>query len=160
MHDDSTAVEQHSAHAHPPKFCASISAQQIRADRRDVLQSADALVAAFASNDSAAYFAAFSEDATFVFHSCDTPLPDLNTYRQLWASWQAAGFAVIACTSRNPLLTLHADTAIFVHEVITHLRVVGAEVHSHERETIVFRRQPGSRHWLACHEHLSLMPTD
>lgn len=129
------------------------------ADRFDVQRAADALIAAFASNHSEAYFAAFSEDATFVFHSCDTLLPNLSAYRQLWTSWQADGFAVIACTSRNPLLTLHGDTAIFVHEVITHLRVAGTEAHSHERETIVFRRQHGSRHWLACHEHLSLMPT-
>lgn len=127
-------------------------------DRNDVLQAAAALVSAFASNDSAAYFAAFSEDASFVFHSCPTVLADLDAYRQLWASWQAEGFVVLACTSSKPLLTLYGDSAIFVHEVSTHLRIAGEELHSRERESIVFRRQPNSRQWLACHEHLSLLP--
>ncbi|WP_339463214.1 YybH family protein [Pseudomonas sp. EA_105y_Pfl2_R69] len=128
-------------------------------DQQAVLQAAAALVAAFASNDSAAYFAAFSEDASFVFHSCATVLTDLDAYRQLWSTWQADGFAVLACTSSKPLLTLQGDCAIFVHEVSTRLRIAGSELHSEERETIVFRRQPGSRRWLACHEHLSLLPT-
>jgi ketosteroid isomerase-like protein len=66
---------------------------------------------------------------------------------------------VLACTSSKPLLTLQGDCAIFVHEVSTRLRIAGSELHSEERETIVFRRQPGSRRWLACHEHLSLLPT-
>lgn len=130
------------------------------ADRNDVLQAAAALVTAFADNDSAAYFAAFSEDASFVFHSCPTVLANLDAYRQLWASWQTEGLVVLACSSSKPLLTLHGDTAIFVHEVSTHLRLAGKELHSRERESIVFRRQPGSRHWLACHEHLSLLPGD
>lgn len=129
------------------------------ADHRDVLQAAATLVEAFASNDSAAYFAAFSEDASFVFHSCATVLVGLDAYRQLWASWQAEGFVVLACTSSKPLLTLQGDSAVFVHEVSTRLRIAGAELHSQERETIVFRRQPGSRQWLACHEHLSLLPS-
>jgi ketosteroid isomerase-like protein len=123
------------------------------------LQAAAALVTAFASNDSAAYFAAFSEDASFVFHSCATVLPDLDAYRRLWATWQAEGFVVLACSSSKPLLSLQGDCAIFIHEVSTHLRIAGTELHSQERETIVFRRQPDSRRWLACHEHLSLMPT-
>jgi ketosteroid isomerase-like protein len=128
-------------------------------DQRDVLHAAKTLVAAFASNDSAAYFAAFSEDASFVFHSCATVLATLDDYRQLWASWQAEGFVVLACTSSKPLLTLQGDSAIFVHEVNTRLRIAGEELHSQERETIVFRRQPDSHQWLACHEHLSLLPS-
>jgi hypothetical protein len=59
------------------------------ADRLDVQRAADALAAAFASNHSEAYFAAFSEDATFVFHSCDTLMPNLSAYRELWVSWHA-----------------------------------------------------------------------
>ena len=35
-----------------------------------VRQAAADLVAAFASNDTARYFACFSEDATFLFHTC------------------------------------------------------------------------------------------
>ena len=128
-------------------------------DQQAVLQAAEALVKAFANNDSEAYFAAFSEDASFVFHSSPAVLNGLNAYRQLWASWQAEGFAVLACTSSNPLLSLHGDCAIFIHEVSTRLRIAGAELDSQERETIIFRRQPGSPQWLACHEHLSLLPT-
>jgi ketosteroid isomerase-like protein len=128
-------------------------------DQQQVLAAAAALVAAFTNNDSAAYFAAFSEDASFVFHSCPTVLNSLNAYRTLWASWQAEGFTVLACTSSKPLLSLHGDSAIFIHEVSTRLCIAGSELHSQERETIVFRRQPDSSQWLACHEHLSLLPT-
>ncbi|MDT4870227.1 SnoaL-like domain protein [compost metagenome] len=126
--------------------------------RAQVLQAARELVAAFANNDSEAYFAAFSEDASFVFHTCDTPLPSRAAYRQLWESWQREGFAVLACTSSNPLLNLQGDVAIFVHDVTTHLRIQGEEIHSLERETIVFRQQQESGRWLACHEHLSALP--
>lgn len=126
-------------------------------DAQAVLQAAAELVSAFANNDSAGYFAAFSEDATFVFHSCDEVLPNLAAYRERWASWQAEGFTVMACTSSAPLLTLHGDSAIFIHDVSTHVRVAGGDLHSQERETIVFRRQPDSGRWLACHEHLSLL---
>ena len=124
-------------------------------DAQAVLQAAAELVNAFATNDSARYFAAFSEDASFVFHSCDDVLPNLAAYRERWASWQAESFTVLACTSSAPLLTLHGDSAIFIHDVSTHLRIAGSETHSRERETIIFRRQPDSGRWLACHEHLS-----
>ncbi|MEK8081956.1 YybH family protein [Pseudomonas sp. XK-1] len=126
-------------------------------DAQAVLQAAAELVSAFANNDSARYFAAFSEDATFVFHSCDEVLANLDAYRQRWASWQTEGFTVLACTSSAPLLTLHGDSAIFIHDVSTHVRIAGNDLHSRERETIVFRRQPDSDRWLACHEHLSLL---
>lgn len=119
----------------------------------EVQAAAEALVAAFASNDTARYFACFSADATFVFHTQPQPL-SLQGYRALWQRWQAEGFAVLGCRSSGAHISLQGDeVAIFIHDVATHLRLEGEEHHLHERETIVFRRQAG--HWLACHEHLS-----
>ena len=51
---------------------------------QQVLEAASKLVAAFAANDTEAYFAAFSEDASFVFHTCEQPLPTRAAYRELW----------------------------------------------------------------------------
>ena len=120
-----------------------------------VLRAAAALVDAFASNDTTRYFACFSEDATFLFHTVPQPLMSRLAYEQLWAQWQAEGFAVLGCRSSNAQVSLQGDVAIFLHDVATHLRVGGEELHLEERETIVFRLH-GER-WLACHEHLSAL---
>ncbi len=126
--------------------------------REQVLEAARQLVAAFASNDTEAYFAAFSEDASFVFHTCEQPLLSRSAYRELWESWQREGFEVLACTSSNQFISLQGEVAIFIHDVSTRLRIQGSESLSLERETIVFRQQPQAGLWLACHEHLSAMP--
>ncbi len=119
----------------------------------EVQAAAEALVAAFASNDTARYFACFSEDATFVFHTQPQPL-SLERYRALWQQWQAEGFAVLSCRSSGAHVSLQGEeVAIFIHDVVTRLSLDGEEHHLHERETIVFRHQAGQ--WLACHEHLS-----
>ena len=123
-----------------------------------VLAAARGLVRAFASNDTAAYFAAFSEDASFVFHTCAQPLLSRAAYQALWQEWQADGFEVLGCTSSNPIVSLHGDVAIFIHDVATRLRIQGEESLNLERETIVFRQHPEQGRWLACHEHLSAMP--
>jgi ketosteroid isomerase-like protein len=119
----------------------------------EVQTAASELVAAFASNDTSRYFACFSEDATFVFHTLQKPLLSRGEYHALWQQWQAEGFAVLDCSSSNAHVSLQGDIAIFIHDVATHLRVGGEELHLSERETIVFRYD-GAR-WLACHEHLS-----
>lgn len=118
-----------------------------------VHQAADALIAAFASNDTDAYFAAFSADATFVFHTLPAPLLSRAAYRDVWNGWQADGFAVLGCQSSNVTISLQGELAIFLHDVATQVRFGSEESHFQERETIVFRRH-GER-WLACHEHLS-----
>lgn len=123
-----------------------------------VLDAARALVAAFARNDSEAYFNAFTEDASFVFHSHAEPLSSRAAYRALWDEWQRAGFEVLECRSSQPLVSLHGDVAIFIHDVATRLRIQGEESLNLERETIVFRQHPEQGRWLACHEHLSAMP--
>lgn len=120
-----------------------------------VRQAAADLVAAFASNDTAGYFACFSEDATFLFHTLAQPLLSRGAYEDLWAQWQAEGFAVLGCVSSNAQVSLQGDVAIFMHDVATHIRIAGEQHQLAERETIVFRRH-GER-WLACHEHLSVV---
>ncbi|MEX6677846.1 nuclear transport factor 2 family protein [Pseudomonas sp. W2Oct36] len=123
--------------------------------RHDAVQhAAQALIDAFASNNTDAYFAAFAEDATFLFHTLPAPLLSRAAYRDVWAGWQADGFAVLGCQSRNAHISLQGEVAIFMHDVDTHVRSGDQESHSSERETIVFR-QYGAR-WLACHEHLSV----
>ncbi|MGI3747041.1 MAG: YybH family protein [Janthinobacterium lividum] len=123
--------------------------------RHDAVQhAAKTLIAAFASNDTDAYFAAFAEDATFLFHTLTAPLLSRAAYRDVWAGWQADGFAVLGCQSSNAHISLQGDVAIFMHDVDTHVRFGDEESHFSERETIVFRHY-GAR-WLACHEHLSV----
>lgn len=129
-----------------------------------VLKAAADLVSAFARNDRAAYFGAFTADATFVFYTLPEPLLSRDAYQALWDRWrQDEGFEVLSCTSSNASVSLQGDVAILIHDVATELRMNGEQFNSQERETIVFRRQ-GLRAeqqeglWLACHEHLSAMP--
>ncbi|KAF2410684.1 YybH family protein [Pseudomonas antarctica] len=129
-----------------------------------VLQAAADLVSAFARNDRAAYFGAFTEDASFVFYTLPQPLLSRDAYQALWDSWRRGeGFEVLSCTSSNAIVSLQGDVAIFMHDVATELRMNGEHVFSQERETIVFTRQGSDAQqkqglWLACHEHLSAMP--
>jgi ketosteroid isomerase-like protein len=130
----------------------------------EVIKAAADLVSAFARNDRAAYFGAFSADASFVFYTLPQPLLSRDAYQVLWDSWRRdEGFEVLSCTSSNAFVSLHGDVAVFVHDVATELRMNGEQCFSQERETIVFKRQ-GDRTqqkeglWLACHEHLSAMP--
>jgi ketosteroid isomerase-like protein len=48
------------------------------------------------------------------------------------------------------------DVAIFTHAVETVISSAGETITQRERETIVFRRENG--HWIAFHEHLSVLP--
>lgn len=128
--------------------------QQSSHTQEQVLQAAAELVQAFASNDTARYFASFSGDATFVFHTLPRPLYTRAEYEAVWAQWQAEGFAVLECQSSNGHVSLHGDVAIFIHDVSTRLRIAGEELQCEERETIVFHYRDGR--WLACHEHLSV----
>lgn len=131
---------------------------------QDVLKAAADLVSAFARNDRAAYFGAFTADASFVFYTLPQPLLSRDAYQALWDSWrQDEGFEVLSCSSSNAVVSLQGDVAIFIHDVATELRMNGEQFFSQERETIVFKRQGTSEQqeqglWLACHEHLSAMP--
>lgn len=54
----------------------------------EVLKAAADLVAAFARNDRAAYFGAFTADASFVFYTLPQPLLSRDAYQALWDSWR------------------------------------------------------------------------
>ena len=124
----------------------------------EVLDAAARVVAAFGSGNLDAYFAAFAEDATFVFHSTPTVLESRAAYREEWASWERAdGFRVLACTSSEQRVQDLGDVAVFTHRVRTLVHAAGEQAELHERETIVFRRADDGR-WLAVHEHLSPDP--
>ncbi|MBP1861343.1 YybH family protein [Rhizobium herbae] len=120
-----------------------------------VLAAADSLIDAFSRHDREKYFAAFSMDATFIFHNLDRPLRTRAAYEAEWALWETRdGFKVLSCRSSDRNLQMFGSMAIFTHSVETKAEFGGEAVTSHERETIVFERQPEGA-WLAVHEHLS-----
>lgn len=125
--------------------------------RNEVEEAAAALVAAFSATDTEAYFAAFSQDATFVFHTEPARLEDRASYRSLWESWMAEGWSVQSCRSTNAKIQLAGPSAVFTHDVETAAGTPGATALTRERETIVFARTPDGN-ILAIHEHLSPAP--
>lgn len=125
----------------------------------EVLEAARALVQAFGRHDTQAYFASFAPDASFVFYTSDQPLRSREAYRKVWAGWEAEGFSVRSCSSADQdVQVLGENAAVFTHRVATVVRTGEQEESLDERETIVFRREPGQG-WLAVHEHLSPAPT-
>ncbi len=120
-----------------------------------VTAAADRLVEAFGRHDVEAYFAAFAENATFIFHNLDRVLTSRDAYRAEWRLWEERdGFRVLGCRSSEQRIQLAGDTAIFTHRVETQVELGGEPMETEERETIVFQQdQHGA--WLAVHEHLS-----
>jgi ketosteroid isomerase-like protein len=137
-----------------------MNAPALHTDTAAVLAAAQALVAAFARHDTRAYFDAFAPEASFIFHSTPTVLPQRAAYEQLWAEWeQTLGFRVRACASTQQQVQCLGEVAVFHHQVRTTLHFAAdGDVTFDERETIVFARQADGR-WLAVHEHLSPLPT-
>lgn len=127
--------------------------------RDEVLAAAAACVQAFGAHDTEAYFATFDPAATFLFHSSDRLLGSRAEYRTEWEAWEADGFCVLSCTSSEQQVDVWGDVAVLTHRVRTEVRPAADApgVVQHERETIVFRRQPDGR-WLGVHEHLSVDP--
>lgn len=122
-----------------------------------VLAAVARLVDAFARHDTDAYFAAFAEDATFIFHNLDRVLTSRDAYRAEWRLWEERDdFRVLGCRSSDQRVQLTGDVAVFTHSVDTDLSFGGNPVTNRERETIVFRREGGE--WIAFHEHLSVFP--
>jgi ketosteroid isomerase-like protein len=120
-----------------------------------VLMAADGLIDAFARHDREKYFAAFAEDATFIFHNLDRPLPNRAAYEDEWTLWETRdGFKVVSCQSTDRNLQMLGNVGIFTHAVETTVDFNGEPLTSKERETIVFEKQADGR-WLAVHEHLS-----
>jgi len=128
------------------------------ADLDAVAHAADRLVAAFSSHDRDAYFSCFAPDATFLFHTSPELLGSRASYEQEWAMWEADGFHVDGCDTRDRRIDLVApDVAVLTHRVRT--RLAGVPEVQRERESIVFRRTPDGT-WLAVHEHLSADPQE
>jgi ketosteroid isomerase-like protein len=126
--------------------------------RDEVLDAAQALVAAFGSHDTARYFTSFADDASFVFHNTDEVITSRARYSEIWRGWERDGFQVLGCRSLDQRVqVLSPDTAVFTHRVRTLLAGETAELR--ERETIVFRRDPSGA-WLGVHEHLSVDPAE
>ena len=121
----------------------------------EVMAAAQSLVDAFGQHDVTRYFAHFSDDATFVFHTVDRVLRSRREYEELWRDWEAEdGFRVLSCRSADGAVRLiGSDAAVFTHRVTTVVSTKGKEETLEERETIVFSRLGGG--WLAVHEHLS-----
>lgn len=120
----------------------------------DVRAAAARLMAAFSSGDEQGYFDCFHPDATFLFHGVD-PIESRDAYRALVRTWKDEhGFRVLSSTSHDADVAVFGDTAVFTHRVTTSQLWDGEEATLHERESIVFQRQPDGA-WLAIHEHLS-----
>lgn len=93
-----------------------------------VLKAAADLVSAFARNDRAAYFGAFTADASFVFYTLPQPLLSRDAYQVLWDRWRRdEGFEVLSCTSSNAFVSLQGDVAVLIHDVATELRMNGEQ---------------------------------
>ncbi|MCY2005616.1 nuclear transport factor 2 family protein [Klebsiella pneumoniae] len=122
-------------------------------DVAQVQLAAHRLVDAFSRNDASAYFASFTEDATFVFYNQEQPLLSRHAWFTQWTDWQKEGFSIVECISSRAHVQIDGDMAVFFHDVDTLVQRNGQQSRLAERETIIFRRtQQG---WLACHEHLS-----
>jgi ketosteroid isomerase-like protein len=124
-----------------------------------VRRAAADLVAAFGAHDTAAYFAAFAPEATFVFHTTPERLGDRAAYERLWHRWeQDDGFHVHGCESSDAVVQVLGEVAVFVHDVTTDLELGGTRETVRERETIVLARRGSA--WVAVHEHLSPRPDE
>ena len=124
-----------------------------------VLDAADAIVAAFTATDTEAYFAGFSEDASFIFHPEAARLNSRAEYEQLWAGWVKDGWRVTACSSSDRLVQTFAGGAVFSHTVATSIDSDEGPDSYVERESIIFRAE-GDESLIAIHEHLSTVPTE
>lgn len=126
--------------------------------RDEVRAASAALVAAFGAHDVAGYFGAFAPDATFLFYTTPRVIGSRAEYEEEWRSWEADGFRVLGCESRDgEVRMLTDDVAVFTHRVRTRVRMGGEAQQLAERETIVLRREADGR-WLGVHEHLSAEP--
>ncbi|WP_181275566.1 YybH family protein [Brevibacterium oceani] len=123
----------------------------------EVLAAADAIVAAFASTDTQAYFAGFAPDATFVFHPEAKRFDSRAEYEDTWQGWIAEGWSVVDCRSSERLVQTFPGGAVFSHTVDTTVETPDGRESYRERESIVFRLL-GDARLIAVHEHLSTVP--
>lgn len=120
----------------------------------EVRAAVDRLMEAFSSGDEQGYFDCFRPVATFFFYGQD-PIGSREAYRAAVPTWKDEhGFQVLSSMSRDADISVFRDVAVLTHRVTTSQRWDGEEGTLHERESIVFQRQPDGA-WLAIHEHLS-----
>lgn len=124
---------------------------------QQVLDAADAIVAAFEATDTDAYFTGFAEDASFIFHPEDARLNSRAEYEAVWAGWLADGWRVTSCASSDRLVQTFPGGAVFSHTVATSVDSNAGPDSYVERETIVFKDSGGGS-LVAIHEHLSTVP--
>jgi ketosteroid isomerase-like protein len=122
-------------------------------DANEVARAAEVIVDAFTATDADRYFACFTPDATFCFHSEPARLNDRAAYERLWQQWTSNGWRVRSCVSSAQLVQTFPGGAVFTHDVDTTVATAEGEENTRERETIVFRAD-GDR-LVAIHEHLS-----
>lgn len=121
-----------------------------------VLEAADAIVAAFSATDTAAYFAGFAPDATFIFHPEAARLESRAEYEALWADWVEGGWRVASCASTERKVQSFPGGAVFTHTVATSVETPEGGDSYVERESIIFRAEGDGL--IAIHEHLSTTP--
>jgi ketosteroid isomerase-like protein len=125
-------------------------------NRKAVMAAADSLIKAFSNNDKEGYFAAFSEQATFLFHNLDRILMSRTEYQAEWQSWEDQHqFRILKCKSADQHLQMLGEVAVFTHKVLTDINFDSEVVTNSERETIVFACNE-SGVWFGVHEHLSV----
>ncbi|SJN21133.1 hypothetical protein FM104_02990 [Microbacterium esteraromaticum] len=118
-----------------------------------VAAAAAAIVDAFAATDTERYFAGFSPDATFIFHTEPHRLEGRAAYERLWGEWLESAWSVVSCESSDSRIQTFDGGAVFSHTVDTTVRTPEGEESYQERETIVFTLD--GEHLTAVHEHLS-----
>lgn len=122
-------------------------------DPSAVAAAAAAIVDAFAATDTDRYFAGFSPDATFVFHTEPQRLDDRAAYEAIWQEWLDGGWRVVSCSSSDSRIQVFDGGAVFTHTVDTTVHTGDGEESYRERETIVFTLDEDRL--VAVHEHLS-----
>ena len=125
---------------------------------REMMAAAERLVAAFGEGRLDDYFSCFHPGCSFVFHTTGRRLESVADYRREWSHWVAeSGLQILGCRTADTRIQMWGDVGVLTHSVETRQRTRGEEGTVHERETIVFARQPDGR-WLGVHEHLSPAP--
>ncbi|MFM7717940.1 MAG: YybH family protein [Actinomycetota bacterium] len=126
-------------------------------DEQDVRAAVAGIIAAFGEERMDDYFARFTPDCSFLFHTTARRMPSVQAYRDEYARWVAEdGFRIRSCETTDTEVQLHGDVAVVTHHVVTHVEVGGRPQVLDERETIVLRKVDGR--WMGVHEHLSESP--
>lgn len=128
-------------------------------DQQDVLAAANRLCQAFGEGRIKDYFACFLPNADFMFHGMPTRIESRAEYERWWGAWEKEiDLKILGCRSFDQHVNLMGNVALYTHSVDVDVSTNQGIEHRHERETIVFLKQPDGR-WMAAHEHLSKAPS-